>query len=250
MCPLVNVLISMVLVGSAALPVAASADPANPAGVAKPAGVAQPAGLAKPAGAVQSAGLAGAAGAEPDTPLVLDLVSAAGTGCPPGATAITTSADMRTFELSFGAFVAQFGPDGDLRNLRKTCQVSIDAHLPSGFTYAPAAMVTSGHLALADGVAATFKLQYRFTGATTTVAEPESFAGRPVGDWSAERTFADGQQFAPCRQPSRLTITMELRVSPPAASSPAGTASTTATSLVSVDRLAQVRFGVRRCPVA
>ncbi|SDT80233.1 protein of unknown function [Actinoplanes derwentensis] len=149
----------------------------------------------------------------PQNSMVIDVVSANGSGCPLGTAAVTVSPDSKAFTVSYSEFTAQVGADAAATAFRKNCQLGLNVNVPQGYTYAIARVDYRGFAHLEPGAKATQSSVYYFQGEPNTGKTKRSFAGPLDGDWQRTDTFGVGSlSFLPCGEKRYLNINTELRV--------------------------------------
>ncbi|MFE3939093.1 DUF4360 domain-containing protein [Streptomyces goshikiensis] len=176
----------------------------------------------------------------------MEIVNVNGSGCPAGTTAISPAADNTAFTVTYSQYTAQGGGDSDPTDIRKNCQLTLNVHVPQGFTYAIARADYRGFAHLERGATGLQRANYYFQGMSQTAAANHRLTG-PVNDnWqNSDVTAADTLVYAPCGSERLLNINTELRVR-------AGT-SVSATSFMSMDSTdgsvnTLYHFAWKRCP--
>lgn len=172
--------------------------------------------LASAAG-IATAVSAGAATAPPPQPkqdMLIDVVSANGSGCPLDTAAVTVSPDNKAFTISYSDFTAQVGADAAATAFRKNCQLGLNVKVPQGYTYAIASVDHRGFAHLERGASATQSSFYYFQGEPHTSKTRRTFTGPLDTDWQRTDTFGVGSlSFLPCGERRYLNVNTELRVS-------------------------------------
>lgn len=166
----------------------------------------------------------------PTESIVVDLVTVNGTGCPAGTAAVAVSDDNTAFTVTYSDYLAQVGVGASATDFRKNCQLSVQVHVPSGFTYAIAQVDYRGYAYLEAGATGIEKASYYFQGMSQTTAVSHAFVG-PVDDNWATTDTADliAASYLPCGEQRNLNINTELRVN-------GGTSDTSSTtSLMTMD---------------
>jgi hypothetical protein len=185
----------------------------------------------------------------PSEKVVVDLVTVVGSGCPRGTTSVSVSPGNTLLSLGFSDFIAGVGAGMKITDFRKTCQLSLMVHAPSGFTYAVPAVRYSGYAYLEPGASASLRTSSYFSGLTDTRLIKHPLVGPFDNDWTFQDTPGlSDLMWAPCGEPRNLNVNTELRVK-------AGTSDvTTKTSYIVLDSLgnndsASFRLEWKRCPV-
>jgi hypothetical protein len=92
-----------------------------------------------------------------------------GTGCPSSTVSSIISDDRTVMTLIFDEYVASIGPDVDITENRKNCQLNINLRYPGGFQYSIFSADYRGYAYLEAGVNGTQKSTYYFSGQTDQV---------------------------------------------------------------------------------
>nr|WP_307837943.1 DUF4360 domain-containing protein [Actinoplanes philippinensis] len=150
----------------------------------------------------------------PKQDMVIDVVSANGSGCPLGTAAVTVSPDNKAFTVSYSEFTAQVGADAAATAFRKNCQLALNVKVPQGYTYAVASVDYRGFAHLERGASATHSSLYYFQGERNTGRTKRTFNGPFDGDWQRTDAFGvSSLSFLPCGEMRYLNVNNELRVS-------------------------------------
>src|SRR3954468_20530056 len=109
--------------------------------------------VAAAAGVVMSLMVPAAAAnaAPPPDKIVIDVVTANGSGCPAGTTAVAMSPDNTAMTVTYSAYAARVGAGSGPFYFRKNCQINLNVHVPNGLTYAVAAVDYRGYGHLEKG---------------------------------------------------------------------------------------------------
>ena len=182
-------------------------------------------GAALLAGAVLALLAPGAAAADPPTDrIVIDVVTANGSGCPRGTTAVAMSPDNTAMTVTYSRYVARVGAGAEPIEFRRNCQLNLNVHVPNGLTFAVASVDYRGFGHLERGAAGLHQASYYFQGQGSTQRSGQRFAGPMNDDWQHNDQLAVSERvYRPCGVQRNLNINTELRVY--AGSSPRGTAS-------------------------
>ncbi|MGV9564237.1 DUF4360 domain-containing protein [Streptomyces sp. NPDC003480] len=165
----------------------------------------------------------------PPAPIVIDSVTANGSGCPAGTAAVAVSPDNTAFTVTYSNYLAQVGPGSAPTDREKNCQLNLLVHVPRGRTYAIVSADYRGFASLAPGASGTQRAGYHFQGNSHTTNFTHHFQGGFTGDWQTTDTVdVAARAFAPCGEERNLTINTELQVEP-------GTSSPSATSFMEMD---------------
>jgi hypothetical protein len=145
--------------------------------------------------------------------IVIDVVTANGSGCPDGTAAVAVSPDNTAFTVTYSNYLAQVGAGAGPTDFRRNCQLGLNVHIPQGFTYAIAAADYRGFAHLERGATGTESASYYFQGEPHTARISHPFAGYQDGDWQqSDRVAAAALIFEPCGEQRNLNINTELRV--------------------------------------
>ncbi|MFF4218597.1 MULTISPECIES: DUF4360 domain-containing protein [Streptomyces] len=169
-------------------------------------------------------------GEPPPDRIVIDVVAVNGSGCPAGTANVTVAPDNQAFTVTYSSYTAQVGVGAKPTDFRKNCQLSLNVHVPQGFTYAVAKADYRGFAHLEKGATGLERANYYFQGMQQTTFVNHHFAGPLHDNWQAsDSTDIDAVVYAPCGAVRYLNINTELRVD-------AGTSDPTrTTSLLAMD---------------
>jgi hypothetical protein len=154
------------------------------------------------------------AGAVPPTvPVVIDVVTANGSGCPNADATAVVAPDNSGFTVRHRHFFATAGLGAGPTDFRKNCQINLQATIPDGYTYAIAGGDRDGFLHLPDGAAAVQRTTYYFAGSSQTATREYQFDGPYSDFWRTVDEFSDAELiWAPCNATRNLNINTEVRV--------------------------------------
>lgn len=165
----------------------------------------------------------------PPDKIIIKLATVNGSGCPQGTTAVAVSPDNTAFTVTYSAYLAQVGGGADPTAFRKNCQLSLNVHVPGGFTYAIASADYRGFASLQRGASATQKASYYFQGSPETASRTHPFSGPLEDNWQAtDETDWAQIVWAPCGVERNFNINTELRVNK-------GTSPANSTSFMTMD---------------
>lgn len=151
------------------------------------------------------------AGQPGDAEITVDVVSYAGSGCPPGSAVVEVNPEETTFTVKYSEYVAQAGADIPRTDFRKNCQLTVDVVVPPGQTYAVVTADYRGYAYLEPGATGLQKANYYFQGMPETQSTEQGFTGPLDDNWQVSET-ADLAVYAPCEETRFLNINTELRV--------------------------------------
>jgi len=150
----------------------------------------------------------------PPDKMTIDVATANGSGCAGDTAAITVSPDNTAFTISYSEYTAQVGLGTTPLDFRKNCQISLNVHVPQGYTYAIASTDYRGYSRLAPGASGYQQAKYYFQGYNGTAVARHTFTGPTDGDWqTTDRVGIDALTFLKCGDYRFLNINTELRVS-------------------------------------
>ncbi|WP_430789986.1 DUF4360 domain-containing protein [Actinoplanes sp. G11-F43] len=150
---------------------------------------------------------------KPDKMMVIDVVSANGSGCPKGSAEITVSPDNTAFTVTYSKYTASVGPDAGPLDFRKNCQMALDIKVPSGFTFAIASADYRGYASLKPGARGQQIASYYFQGHSHTTRSTHDFKGPFDDSWQRnDKVAIASTSFLPCGERRYLNINTELRV--------------------------------------
>ncbi|MEU6222042.1 DUF4360 domain-containing protein [Streptomyces sp. NPDC047022] len=165
----------------------------------------------------------------PPARIVIESVTANGSGCPPGTAAVAISPDQTTFTVTYSNYLAQVGPSSPPTD-RKNCQLNLVLHVPGRrSTYAIVSATYMGFASLAPGASGTQRASYHLQGDAHTTNFTHHFPGGFNNDWQTTDTVhIAARDVARCGEDRNLTINTELQVD-------RGTSSPSATSFMEMD---------------
>jgi hypothetical protein len=146
--------------------------------------------------------------------IVIDVVTANGSGCPDGTAAIAVSPDNTAFTVTYSEYLAQVGVGAKPTDSRKNCQLGLNVHIPHGLTYAITEADYRGFAHLEWGATGSETANYYFQGEPQTTRIRHYFTGPKDTDWqTADRVGIAALTFLPCGEERYLNVNTELRVS-------------------------------------
>jgi hypothetical protein len=150
----------------------------------------------------------------PPDHIVIDVVTANGSGCPRGTTAVAVSPDNTALTVTYSAYLAQVGPDAKDTDFRKNCQLNLNVHVPNGLTFAVISVDYRGFAHLARGASALQQANYYFQGQSLTQRLRKTYHGPMDNDWQTTDSAGIAERvYRPCGVQRNLNINTELRVS-------------------------------------
>ncbi len=165
---------------------------------------------------VTSAGLANAqtnAAPNPDDVYITGLVYN-GSGCPSGSVKVRMADDARSFSLDFTKLVATAGPGISISSNRKNCAISVQIHVPGGFSFAIQSVEYAGRAKLDPRVTGTQLATYWFQGEALQTQSSMVLTGPVDQNYDRMDTIPfENLVFSPCGQTRSTNINAEVRVS-------------------------------------
>jgi len=123
------------------------------------------------------------------------------------------SPDNTAIGVTYSSYVAAVGVGASPTDFRKNCNLNLLVHVPSGFTYAIAAVDYSGAALLAAGASAVLRTRLFFQGQPAPTLVDHSLSGRFDDPWWFTDTVDPAALvFAPCDSQPHLNIATEVRV--------------------------------------
>ncbi|KAH8832206.1 hypothetical protein DL96DRAFT_645620 [Flagelloscypha sp. PMI_526] len=152
--------------------------------------------------------------ATPPAQFNITSVDMNGTGCPPGSGKVFLNAAHTAVTVTFSQYAASAGPGIATSENRKNCQLTLNVHVPSGFTFAIVDVDYRGYYQLDKGVKGSHSAIYYFQGQVvqgesgTTINGPVDGANYVYRDeFNLTPTV-----YAPCGQDSILNLNSQVRV--------------------------------------
>ncbi|MGW0521958.1 DUF4360 domain-containing protein [Crossiella sp. NPDC003009] len=160
--------------------------------------------LASPVPAAESA---------PPDRVTVEVITANGSGCPPGTSAVAVAHDKTAFTVTYSDYLAQVGVGAKPTDVRKNCQLALRIHYPQGFSYAIQKADYRGYANLQAGARGLQRANYYFQGMSATESRSHWFNGPYSDSWQATDT-SEGPNlvYAPCGETRNLNVNTELRV--------------------------------------
>jgi hypothetical protein len=136
-----------------------------------------------------------------------------GGGCAPGSVEKNVSADKLSFSLSFRDYIAEAGPNLNLGEGRKSCQLTITLRVPAGWRFAVAAFDYRGYMALDTGISAEHKTSYYFQANDKQGEFTNTKIGPEQNDFHfAQQVKLNDKIWSPCETKRALNIKSAIRV--------------------------------------
>ncbi len=96
--------------------------------------------------------------------IALGIPGYGGNGCPAGTASVTLSPDAKALSIIFDQFIAEAGPNIGKTLDRKSCNIAIPVHVPSGFSVSVIAVDYRGFVSLPRNAMAKLQAEYFFAG--------------------------------------------------------------------------------------
>lgn len=151
--------------------------------------------------------------AAPADRIVIDVVTANGSGCPAGSTAVAMSPDNTAMTVTYSQYLARVGAGANPVEFRRNCQLNLNVHVPNGLTFAVVSVDYRGFGHLERGAAGLHQATYYFQGQASTQRSARRFAGPMDADWQVGDTATVAERvYRPCGVQRNLNVNTELRV--------------------------------------
>nr|WP_203818900.1 DUF4360 domain-containing protein [Actinoplanes ferrugineus] len=149
----------------------------------------------------------------PPDKMVIEVAGVNGTGCPLGSAQVLPALDNTAFTVLYSEYIAKVGNGAKPDEFRRNCQLALNVHVPTGYTYAIAKTDYRGYMRLDPGAWAYEQANYYFQGYSQTVRSRHDFGGPRDGDWqSTDMVELASYAWAPCGEKRYLNINTELRI--------------------------------------
>ncbi|KAK2760383.1 hypothetical protein FQN54_002453 [Arachnomyces sp. PD_36] len=136
-----------------------------------------------------------------------------GTGCPSSTVSSILSDDRTIMTLIFDEYVASIGPDVEMTENRKNCQLNINLRYPSGFQYSIFSADYRGYAYLEEGVTGTQKSTYYFSGQLDQTSTATNWTGPYDDDFLLhDEAASTSTVWSPCGENGALNINSQLRL--------------------------------------
>ncbi|KAI5783203.1 secreted protein [Peziza echinospora] len=141
-------------------------------------------------------------------------VKYAGTGCPAGTVAVSSSDDKTNVVLAFDSYVASIGPDVAPADNRKNCLINFNIEYPSGWSYTIYSTDYRGYVNIDPKVTALQKSTYYFSSTPGQFEAQSTWTGPFSDDYYFTDTFdAVAVVWSPCKSATNtLNINTQIRL--------------------------------------
>ena len=137
------------------------------------------------------------------------LLTANGSGCPRGSTAVSRLSSAE-FTVTYDQYIAASGGGTSPLDFRKNCQLNTRVGIPAGWTFGVSEVDYRGYAHLGRGARGTVAASYYFAGLPGTTTQSHVIRGRTDRDYEFN-DLATVVAWAPCRTAVGLNINTSLR---------------------------------------
>jgi hypothetical protein len=161
-----------------------------------------------------------AANAAPSQPpyYTINLITANGSGCPPGSTTVS-QVNNTEFTISYSNYEAADGPGIPPLQNRENCTLAVNIGVPSGWTYGLAEVDYRGFAQLDSGAQGRLTASYYLAGTPGTIHQTHTVYGPQSGDNYTFNDFIGIVSWAPCHFNDTLNVDTSAQVLPGSSSS-------------------------------
>ena len=134
-----------------------------------------------------------------------------GNGCPANSASVTLSDDKKSLSLIFDQFIVEAG--GMNKTLeRKTCNIAIPVHVPSGFSVSVVNVDYRGYVSLPGQASARLTSEYFLAGSVGPRFD-KTFLGKTDTDYTFKNNIAiQAQVWSPCGADTILRVNAAMLV--------------------------------------
>jgi len=152
-----------------------------------------------------------ASAAPPSAPpsFTVRLLTANGSGCPVGSTAVSRLSST-AFTVTYSQFIAASGGGTSPLNFRKNCQLDTRVGIPAGWTFGVSEVDYRGYAHLGRGALGAVEASYYFAGLPGSSRQVHQIHGATDGDYEYNDRAAL-VTWAQCRTAIGLNINTSLR---------------------------------------
>lgn len=137
------------------------------------------------------------------------LLSANGSGCPPGSTAVS-QANSTEFTVTYSQYMATAGGGASAGDFRKNCQLNVNVGVPSGWTFGILAVDYRGYAHLGNAARGTLSASYYYAGLPQTYQQTHTVYGPRDGDYEFTDQSA-AVAYAPCHFNATLNVNTAVK---------------------------------------
>jgi hypothetical protein len=150
----------------------------------------------------------------PQVPITIRNIAYGGNGCPQNSVGINLSSNKQAFTMIMDEYIAEIGPGVARRENRKSCQVSLDLKVPSGWQYSVATFDFRGFASLEKDVKGLQKTTFYFQGQSNTGSFETPIDGPTERNFQLRDTISvESSVWSPCGETRALQIHSEVRLS-------------------------------------
>ena len=152
-----------------------------------------------------------ASAAPPSAPpsFTVRLLTANGSGCPVGTTAVSQLSST-SFTVTYSQYIADTGGGTSPLNFRKNCQLDTRVGIPAGWTFGVSEVDYRGYAHLGKGARGAVGASYYFAGLPGSSTQSHVIYGATDGDYEFDDR-AGLVTWAQCRTAIGLNINTSLR---------------------------------------
>ena len=137
------------------------------------------------------------------------LLTANGSGCPVGSTAVSRLSNT-AFTVTYSQYIAASGGGTSPLDFRKNCQLNTRVGVPAGWTFGVSEVDYRGYAHLGRGALGAIGASYYFAGLPGSSTQGHLIHGATDGDYEFNDR-ATLMTWAPCRTAIGLNINTSLR---------------------------------------
>lgn len=134
-----------------------------------------------------------------------------GNGCPANSASVTLSDDKKSLSLIFDQFIVEAGGMNKMLE-RKTCNIAIPVHVPSGFSVSVVNVDYRGYVSLPSQASARLTAEYFLAGSLGPRFD-KTFLGRTDSDYTFKNDIGiQAQVWSPCGADTILRVNAAMLV--------------------------------------
>jgi len=143
----------------------------------------------------------------------VESIAYGGSGCPQGSVGQTISDDRTVFTLIFDSYIAAAGPGTSVLDHRKNCQITVNLHVPQGWSYTVGQFTYRGYAQLSAGQSATQTSIYYFSGESEQARGSTVYNGPVAKDYVLSDTIAaTALVWSTCNAVAPLNISSQIAI--------------------------------------
>lgn len=134
-----------------------------------------------------------------------------GNGCPNGSASVALSPDSKQLSIIFDQFLTEAGPASGRTLDRKSCNIAVPVHVPSGFSISVLAVDYRGFVSLPSNQStAQLQAEYFFAGMRGPIFA-KSFVGRQDSNYTFTNTLGvQAMVWSPCGADTNLRVNASM----------------------------------------